>query len=92
MEFSGVTYKFKVEFKVFVGIICSYCVLWTNFFEKQPSIYYGHKKTIWFGFLSIESEFANKANFDDVRIDFAALRREKLIYRTASIVRTGSFT
>ena len=78
MEFSGVTYKFNVEFEIFVDIICSCCVLWTNFFEKQPSIYYGHKKTIWFGFLSIESEFANKANFDDVRIDFAAFKARKV--------------
>ena len=78
MEFSGVTYKFNVEFKIFVDIICSCCVLWTNFFEKQPSIYYGHKKTIWFGFLSIESEFVNNANFDDVRIDFAAFKARKV--------------
>ena len=78
MEFSGVTYKFKVEFKIFVDIICSCCVLWTNFFEKQPSIYYGHKKTIWFGFLSIECEVANNANFDDVMIDFAAFKARKV--------------
>ena len=78
MEFSGVTYKFKVEFKIFVDIICSCCVLWTNFFEKQPSIYYGHKKTIWFSFLSIECEVANNANFDDVMIDFAAFKARKV--------------
>ena len=78
MEFSGVTYKFNVEFKIFVDIICSCCVLWTNFFEKQPSIYYGHKKTIWFGFLSIECEVANNANFDDVMIDFAAFKARKV--------------
>ena len=78
MEFSGVTYKFNVAFKIFVDIICSCCVLWTNFFEKQPSIYYGHKKTIWFGFLSIECEVANNANFDDVMIDFAAFKARKV--------------
>ena len=78
MEFSGVTYKFNVEFKIFVDIICICCVLWTNFFEKQPSIYYGHKKTIWFGFLSIECEVANNANFDDVMIDFAAFKARKV--------------
>lgn len=78
MEFSGVTYKFNVAFKIFVDIICSCCVLWTNFFEKQPSIYYGHKKTIWFGFLSIECEVANNGNFDDVMIDFAAFKARKV--------------
>ena len=78
MEFSGVTCKFNVAFKIFVDIICSCCVLWTNFFEKQPSIYYGHKKTIWFGFLSIECEVANNANFDDVMIDFAAFKARKV--------------
>ena len=78
MEFSGVTYKFNVEFEIFVDIICSCCVLWTNFFEKQPSIYYGHKKAIWFGFLSIECEVANNANFDDVMIDFAAFKARKV--------------
>ena len=78
MEFSGVTYKFNVAFKIFVDIICSCCVLWTNFFEKQPSIYYGHKKTIWSGFLSIECEVANNANFDDVMIDFAAFKARKV--------------
>ena len=78
MEFSGVTYKFNVEFKIFVDIICSCCVLWTNFSEKQPSIYYGHKKTIWFSFLSIECEVANNANFDDVMIDFAAFKARKV--------------
>ena len=78
MEFSGVTYKFNVEFKIFVDIICSCCVLWTNFSEKQPSIYYGRKKTIWFSFLSIECEVANNANFDDVMIDFAAFKARKV--------------
>ena len=78
MEFSGVTYKFNVEFKIFIDIICSCCVLWTNFSEKQPSIYYGHKKTIWFSFLSIECEVANNANFDDVMIDFAAFKAREV--------------
>ena len=79
MGFSGVTYKFNFEFKIVVDIICICCVLWTNFFEKLPLIYYGHKKTLWFGyFIYRESEVANIANFDDVMIDFAAFKARKV--------------